>query len=71
VSGFVLLIGAAMALGSLAMVAWPRQVWRLGRGWRFADPGAVRLSGAYLAWLRFSGVVGAAMGIALIAYAIR
>ena len=70
-TGYYLIIGALLTLGSMAMIAWPRQVWLFARGWRFANPEDVRLSGSYLMWLRLSGAVGVAMGLVLIAYAFR
>ena len=70
-AGYYLLVGVILALGSSVMIAWPRQVWRFGRGWRFANPEEVRLSDAYVAWLRLSGAVGVVMGIGLLVYAYR
>ncbi len=70
-SGYQLAIGVLLALGSLALLVWPRQVWRFARGWRFANPEEVRLSDAYVAWLRLSGAVGVALGIGLLVYALR
>jgi hypothetical protein len=70
-SGYQVAAGALLSLGGAALVVWPRQVWRFGRGWRFADPDAVRVSPAYVAWLRLSGAVGVALGIGLVAYAAR
>ena len=58
-------------VGSSAVLAWPRQVWRFARGWRFANPEEVRLSDAYVAWLRLSGAVGVVLGIGLLVYAFR
>jgi len=65
------IIGALLTLGSCAMIAWPRQAWHFGRGWRFSNPEQVQLSVAYVAWLRLSGAVGVVMGIALIVYGFK
>jgi hypothetical protein len=70
-TGYQLAVGVLLALGSAAMIVWPRQVWRFARGWRFTNPEAVRLSDAYVAWLRLSGTVGVVLGIGLIVYAVR
>ena len=70
-TGYQLAVGVLLALGSSAMLVWPRQVWRFGRGWRFANPKEVRVSAAYVAWLRLSGAVGVVMGIGLLVYAFR
>ena len=70
-TGYYLIFGVVLALAGLAMTAWPRRVWLATHGWRFADPGAVRLSDTYVAWLRFSGAAGVVMGIVLLAYAFR
>jgi hypothetical protein len=70
-TGYQLAVGVLLALGSAAIVVWPRQVWRFARGWRFTNPEAVRLSDAYVAWLRLSGAVGVVLGIGLIVYAVR
>lgn len=70
-TGYYVTIGAVLILGGLAMTAWLRRVWLVTHGWRFADPGAVRLSDAYVGWLRFSRAVGVVMGTALLAYACR
>ena len=69
--GYFLILGTILILGSSAMIAWPRQVWRFARGWRFANPAEVQLSAGYVVWLRLSGVVGVVMGVVLLAYAFR
>src|SRR5262249_52381142 len=68
---YYIVVGVLLVVGGLALAVWPRQVWLATRGWQFADPGRVRLSGAYLAWLRVSGAVGALLGLLLLAYAFR
>ena len=68
---YYLIIGALLTLGSMAMIAWPRQVWLFARGWRFANPEEVRLSGTYVTWLRLSGAVGVVLGLVLFVYAFR
>ena len=70
-TGYYLIIGALLTLGSVAMVAWPRQVWLLTRGWRFANPQEVRLSDAHVMWTRLSGAVGVIIGIVLLVNAFR
>src|SRR5436305_1354300 len=56
-AGYRLAVGVLLALCGSALIAWPRRVWRFTRGWRFADPEAVRLADAYLSWRRLSGAV--------------
>src|SRR5262249_18548956 len=68
---YYIVVGVLLVVGGLALTVCPRQVWLGARGWQFADPGQVRLSGAYLAWLRVSGAVGALLGLLLLAYAFR
>jgi hypothetical protein len=68
---YYLVVGSLLTLGSLAMIAWPRQVWLFTRGWRFANPEEVRLSAAHVAWTRLSGAVGVVLGIVLLVYAFR
>ena len=70
-AGYYLAVGAIMALVSSAMIAWPQQTWQFTRGWRFANPEAVRLSDSYVGWLRLSGAVGLVMGICFLVYAFR
>jgi len=67
----LVIIGALVILGSLAMIAWPRQVWLFSHGWRLASPAEGRLSDAHVAWSRLSGAVGVVIGIALLVYAFR
>ena len=70
-TGHYFIIGALLTLGSMAMIAWLRQVWLFARGWRFANPEEVRLSGTCVMWLRLSGAVGVVMRLALAAYPFR
>jgi len=70
-TGYQLAAGVLLVLGGAASLAWPREVWRVSRGWQVADPGAVRLSAGYLAWLRASGAAGVALGAGLVIYALR
>jgi hypothetical protein len=64
-------IGILLTIFSVALIAWPRQVWQFGRGWRFANPGTIELSPTYLSWLRASGAVGATLGVMLFLAALR
>jgi len=68
---YYLVIGVILTLGSLAMIAWPRQVWLFTRGWRIANPQEVRLTDAHVAWSRLSGAVGVIIGIVLLVYGFR
>ena len=70
-SGYHLAAGVLVALLGVALLARPRGVWRSSHGWHVADPGAVRLSAGYSAWLRVSGAVGLALGAGLILDALR
>ena len=65
------MIESPPSLKRLAMSAWPRQVWRFGRGWRFSNPEEVHLSADYVTWLRLSGAVGVLLGIIVIGYAFK
>jgi NhaP-type Na+/H+ and K+/H+ antiporter len=69
--GYHLLFGFLLVFGSLALIAMPRQVWLITHGWRFANPQAVELSGAQVAWTRLSGAVGIVMGVGLIVYGLH
>jgi len=68
---YSVIVAAALMLGSLAMILRPGQVWRFARGWRFANPEEIRLSDAYVAWLRLSGALGLVLGIGLLVSALR
>jgi NhaP-type Na+/H+ and K+/H+ antiporter len=70
-TGYYLIFGLILALGGLAMIACPRRVWLLTNGWRFADPGSIRLSDAHVAWTRLSGAVGVVLGVVVVVYAFR
>ena len=69
--GFYLILGAILILGSLAQIAWPRQVFSFLRGSEFSNPEEVQLSAGYVVWLRLGGVVGVVMGIVLIVSCFR
>jgi uncharacterized membrane protein HdeD (DUF308 family) len=68
---YYLIVGVILIIGSVCMIAWPRAVWLVTRGWRYANPEEVRLSAAHMTWTRFSGAVGIVMGVVLIIYTFR
>jgi hypothetical protein len=70
-TGYHAIFGVLLVLMSAALLTLPRQVWGFTHNWRFADPGAVRLTEGYVLWLRLSGAVGVVLGIGLLTYAFR
>jgi hypothetical protein len=46
--GFYLIMGTILILGSLAQIAWPRQVFFFLRGSAFSNPEEVQLSAGYV-----------------------
>ena len=63
---YYLVIGVMLILFGACMVAWPRRVWYVTRGWRYENPKEVRLSAAHMTWSRISGAVGVVIGVVLV-----
>jgi hypothetical protein len=62
---FLVVVGPLLVIVGACTTAWPREVWHLLQGWRYADPEAMEPSDAGYALHRVGGVLQMVAGAGL------